>query len=98
MQYGILAGILSLWAAYFSLFISNRMLVLSAPMIQYYFMDYILSSVSSGTLNLAVIFSPSNNIFLNDFLSVSLVVIIAVINLILLRKFLIRKLRRKIFE
>lgn len=98
IQYSILAGILALWAAYFSMFISNRMLVLSAPMIQYYFMDYILSALSSGTLSLAAIFSPSNNIFLNDFLSVLLVVMIAVMNLILLRKLLIRKLRRKICE
>ena len=37
-------------------------------------------------------------IFLNDFLSVLLVVMIAVMNLILLRKLLIRKLRRKICE
>ena len=69
-----------------------------APMIQYYFMDYILSALSSGTLSLAAIFSPSNNIFLNDFLSVLPVVMIAVMNLILLRKLLIRKLRRKICE
>ncbi|MDE7322426.1 MAG: hypothetical protein K2N73_06775 [Lachnospiraceae bacterium] len=98
IQYSVLAGILSLWAAYCSMYISNRMLVLSAPMIIYYFMDYILSGISSGMLNLSMIFSPSNNIFLNDFLSVLLVIIIAAINLFLIRKLLIKILRRKICE
>lgn len=36
------------WAAYLSMFISNRMLVLSAPMVQYYFVDYILSTLPLG--------------------------------------------------
>ena len=98
IQYSVLAGILSLWAAYLSMFISNRMLVLSAPMVQYYFVDYILTTASSGRLNLAAVFSASNNIFRNDSLSLLLVVVIAAINVILLRKLLIRRLRRKICE
>ncbi len=98
IQYGVLVGIMALWASCLSMFISNRMLVLSAPMIIYYFTDYALAEMSSGMLSLAVIFSPSNNLFLNDFLSVTLVIGIAVMNLCLTRKIMVISLRSKIYE
>ncbi|MCI8557663.1 MAG: hypothetical protein HFI19_07845 [Lachnospiraceae bacterium] len=98
IQYGVLVGIMALWASCLSMYISNRMLVLSAPMIIYYFTDYVLAEVSSGMLSLAMIFSPSNNLFLNDFLSVTLVIGIAVMNLYLTRKIMVISLRGKIYE
>lgn len=98
LLYGVLVGIMALWASCLSLYISNRMLVLSAPMIIYYFTDFVLAEISSEMLNLSLIFSPSNNLFLNDFLSVATVIGIAVINLCLTGKVMAVRLRGKIYE
>lgn len=98
IQYGVLAGILALWASYLSIFIPNRMLVLSAPMLIYYFVDFVLSNASTKTLNLFLIFSASNNIFSNDFLSILLVIMLAILNIFLVRILLLKSLRRNIFE
>ncbi len=98
IQYGVLVGILALWAACLSMYIANRMLVLSAPMIIYYFTDYALAEVSSERLSLAVIFSPSNNLFSDDFLSAAMVIGIAVINLCLTGTMMVIRLRGKIYE
>lgn len=97
LQYGALVGIMALWAACLSIYVPNRMLVLSAPMIIYYFTDYALAESSSGTLGLSIIFSPSNNLFLNDFLSVLLVGGIAAVNLCLVRKIMLMSLKGKIY-
>lgn len=98
LQYGVLVGIAALWAAWLSIYVPNRMLVLSAPMIIYYFTDYALAEASSGMVNLSLLFSPSNNLFLNDFLSVLMVIGIAVLNLCLIRKMMLMSLKGKIYE
>ena len=98
LQYGVLVGIMALWAACLSIYVPNRMLVLSAPMIIYYFADYALAECSARMLSLGVIFSPSNNLFLHDLLSVALVIGIAVVDLCLVRKIMIMSLRGKIYE
>lgn len=97
MQYGALTGILSLWASYLSFYISNRMLVLAAPMILYYFTDYLLAGIFPGKINLGLLFSAANNLFSNDFLAVFLVAVIAIMNFILLKPLLARKIGRKIY-
>lgn len=98
MQYGVLSGILSLWASYLSFYISNRMLVLAAPMILYYFTDYLLTGIFPGRVNLGLIFSASNNLFSNDFLAQFIVAVTAIINFILLKPLMIWKIRGKIHE
>lgn len=98
VQYGILVGILAVWASFFSIYISNQMLVLSTPMIIYYFADYALTKISSGLLNLSIIFSPASKFFENDVLSVLFIALIASANLILIRCFMIKGLRRKFYE
>lgn len=98
VQYGILVGILAVWACFFSIYVSNQMLVLSTPMIIYYFIDYTLTEISSGLLNLSKIFSPSGKFLENDILSVFFVFLIAAVNLILIRFLLIKGLRRKYYE
>lgn len=97
LQYGVLVGIMALWASCLSLYVPNRMLVLCAPMIVYYFTDYALAESSSGMLSLGMIFSPSNNLFLNDFLSVLLVIGIAFVNLCLVRRIMLICLRGRIY-
>ena len=96
--YGILGGILALWASYLSLHISNRMLTLAAPMIIYYFTDFLLVKLFQGRIDLSVIFSPANSLFSNAFLSILTAAGIAIVNLLFLRWILFRKLRRKINE
>lgn len=98
IQYGLLSGILSLWASYLSLYISNRMLVLAAPMILYYFTDYLLAGIFPGVVNSELIFSASNNLFSNDLISVLFAVVIVIINFMLLGILMARKVRRKISE
>lgn len=98
VQYGILVGILAVWASFFSIYVSDQMLVLSTPMIIYYFADYALAKISSGLLNLSIIFSPASKLFENDVLSVLFIILIAAVNLILIRFFLINGLRRKYYE
>jgi len=97
LQYGVLVGILALWAACLSMFISNRMFVLSAPMIIYYFADFALAEISSERLSLAMLFSHANNLFSDDFLTAAMVTGIAVINLCLTGTLMIICLRGKIY-
>lgn len=97
LQYGILSGILSLWAAYLSMFISNRMLVLSAPMLLYFFTDFFLAKLFTGSVYLALIFSPAYNLFSNDLLSALLVFGIAIGNLLLIWNLMIWKTRRDLY-
>ena len=92
MQYGVLSGILSLWAAYLSLFISNRMLVLASPMILYYFTDYLLAEIFSGKVNLGLIFSPSGSLFSEDLPAVLLVAAVAMMNFMLLGRLIAWKI------
>lgn len=98
IQYGLLAGILSLWASYLSLYIANRMLVLALPMILYYFTDYLLEGLFPGMINLGLIFSASNNLFSDDLLAVLFAAAVAIVNFVLLRILMVRKIRRGIYE
>ncbi len=98
VQYGVLSGILSLWASYLSFYISNRMLVLAAPMILYYFADYLLAGLFPGKVNLGLIFSASNNLFSNDLFAVSVVIVAAILNFILLKPLMEWRMRGKIYE
>ena len=86
--------ILSLWASYLSLYISNRMLVLAAPAVLYYFTDYVLEGIFPGRINLGLIFSASYNLFSDDLLSVLFAVIITVVNFVLLWMLMVRKIKR----
>lgn len=96
LQYGLLSGILSLWAAYLSLYLPNRMLVLAAPMILYYFTDYLLAGLFPGMINLGLIFCASNNLLSDDLFSVLFAAGIAAVNLGLLWVLMARKIGRTV--
>ncbi|WP_075721905.1 hypothetical protein [Roseburia sp. 499] len=49
LQLGLLAGILSIFASYISLYISNKLFVLSVPMIGYYLLYYYISALVGDT-------------------------------------------------
>lgn len=97
LQYGFLAGILSLWASWLSLYISNRMLVLAAPMILYYFADYLLAGLFPGVLNLGLIFSPSSNLLSDGLSAVVLVAAVTIAHFGLLWLLMSRRIRGKIY-
>lgn len=96
LQYGLLSGILSLWASYLSLYIANRMLVLAAPAILYYFTDYVLEGLFPGEINLGLIFSASYNLFADDFLSVLFAAGIVAVNFVLLWRLMVWKIKKKV--
>lgn len=98
IQYGLLAGILSLWASYLSLYIANRMLILASPLILYYFADYLLEGLFPGRVNLGLIFSASGNLFSDDLLSVLFAVAITAVNSVLPGILMVWKIRGKIYE
>lgn len=98
VQYGLLTGILSLWASYLSMYISNQMLVLATPMVLYYVVDYLLNGLFHGMVNLGLIFSASNNLFSQDYFAVLFAAALGIGNVVLLGLLMARKLRRKIYE
>lgn len=95
LQYGLLSGILSLWASYLSLYISNRMLVLAAPMILYYFADYVLAGIFPGMVNVGLIFSASCSLFSNDLLSVLFAAAVTVVNFVLVWALMLGKITER---
>lgn len=71
VQKGILAASLSLLAAYVSLYIVNSLLVLSIPVMGYYFLLYLGNSIwgHDSVFNVSIIFDASYNIWENDLAS-----------------------------
>lgn len=95
--YGIMAGSFALWSAYLSLYISNRMLVLTAPIILYYFADYLLAELFSGSITIARIFLPALRLWENEVWEWIFVVVIAILNAIVVNNLMQRRLRRKVY-
>ncbi len=71
LQYSILMGILSLAAAYFSLFFKNKLLTYAIPVIVYYFTTRFLGKATASDLrfDLNAIFAYNGNLFGDDLLS-----------------------------
>ncbi|OYP55487.1 hypothetical protein CG709_01450, partial [Lachnotalea glycerini] len=70
-QFGLLTAILALLSACVSLFLSNKLLVWSIPIIAYYLISQYSWTLFSGSymLDFDIIFSGRYNIFNNDLLS-----------------------------
>jgi len=97
VQFGLLAGVLSLLAAYVSLYISNKLLVLSVPVVAYYLLVYFENGISgSPYLNIGCIFDASNNLWRNDAFSFLYAVAIAVVFGLILSFLIYRRLNRRI--
>ena len=100
LQKGILAGILALIAAYSSLYITNKMLVIVAPALIYQIIWELwgwggpLESLEK--FNLAVVFSAETNIFRSDSLSFLWAVAIGIILSVILGLLIYRKVERRI--
>ena len=70
IQYGILAGILALAASLLSLFHTDRLFVLSAPLVIWYFVQYYAGAVfDDERWDITCIFDVQNNLWGNDVVS-----------------------------
>jgi hypothetical protein len=95
LQYGILIGNLALLSSFVSLYISNRLLLFSLPIMSYYVLSYVFSLVLPSELNLTMFFNPMFNVFNNDIKSFFATVIIGSISSAILCLVIYRKLRRR---
>lgn len=99
VQMGLLAAVLSLFAAYISLYISNKLLVMSVPLIGYYLLYYYVSAFVEDipALRVKMIFDATYwNIWENDWLSFLYAVLVSVILGGILSIGIYRKIRRKL--
>ena len=81
VQLGMLIGLLAILSAYISLYISNKLLVLSIPIMAYYFItQYIVEMFpKSKYTNINMIYTGTANIFDNDILSFLYTIVVTVI-------------------
>lgn len=79
IQQGILAGILALFASYLSLYISNKLLILSFPAIGYYFIENILGVIlGENTINFNLLFDSAYSFWSNGLISYIFAIIIGI--------------------
>lgn len=78
IQLGMMIGILSLFSACISLFISNKLLVMSIPVMAYYFISQYAVEIfpDYNYFNLDLIFGGKKNIFDNDVMSFAYAILV----------------------
>lgn len=100
LQLGLLAGILSVFASYISLYISNKLLVISVPLIGYYLLYYYVSALAGDVVwfDLKCIFDATYGMKVcdNDLLAFLYAVFVAVVVVGGLYVAIYRKIRRKL--
>ena len=96
-QYGILAGILALLAAFISLFVNNKLLTLSVPFIGFYFISYYSRALFGNVekINLIYIFNATYNIWNHDGCSFGYAVLVGAIFFVIFERLIYMKLKRK---
>ena len=77
----MLIGLLAIVSAYVSLFVSNKLLVLSIPIMAYYFITQYITEFfpDSQYLNVNVIYTGTTNIFDHDILSFLYAIFITIV-------------------
>lgn len=100
LQLGLLAGILSVFASYISLYISNKLLVMSVPLIGYYLLFYYASALAGDMkwVKIKVVFDATYGIKVceNDLLAFLYAVFVTVLFGVILFWGIYRKIRRKL--
>jgi hypothetical protein len=98
LQFGLLTAVLALTSACVSLFVNNKLLVWSIPLIAYYLISqYSWTAFAGNSLaDLNVIFSGRYNIFNNDSLSFLYALGVAMVAILLLTAVIYRRLKRRI--
>ena len=94
----VIIGILALISLYVSLFIANKLLILSIPVIAYYFLSQSLIKVFPDNyyVNLDYIFGGIKNVFGNDICSFLYACIFFTVAVIIMTRFIYSKLERRI--
>ncbi|MDE6619916.1 MAG: hypothetical protein K2K74_05375 [Lachnospiraceae bacterium] len=97
LQMGMMIGMLSLISVYISLYITNKLLVLSIPVMAYYFMTHYLTAAFPQNIffNLDYIFSGKKNVFDNDMMSFAYAVLIMLLFSACLTWLIYLRLRRR---
>lgn len=97
LQFSILAAALSLLSALFSLFVSDRMLCLTIPIISFYIISFCLDTIiKSGRADLYNIFMASINLWNNDLMSYIYAILIGTISSIVIIFLINQKIKRKV--
>ncbi|WP_142413834.1 hypothetical protein [Hathewaya massiliensis] len=96
MQFGIIAGVFSVFSSYISLYISNKLLLFSVPIMTYYFIDYFIGAIfGENAYNLHVIFGVNTPICKSDLLSFLLPVGIGALCIFILYWAMYIKIKRR---
>lgn len=96
MQLGIMIGVFSVFSSYISLYISNKLLILSVPIMTYYFTDYFIGEIfGENAYRLYYIFGINTPIFKSDLLSFLLPLGIGVLCIFILYWAIYIKIRRR---
>lgn len=99
LQYGIVAGVLSVFSAYMSLYYANKLFILTIPIVVWYFIDYTLGYFGGPYLLLPnKIFNASNNIWGNDILAFLYAVLLGIVLVIFLAIGIHKRLNRIIYK
>lgn len=98
VQYGILTAILSLISAYISLFIANKLLVLSIPVMAFYTLTQYSTDIfgDNSKMDLTAIYGGRSNVFQNDFSSFLYAIILGIVSIVILGRLIYVKMRRRV--
>ncbi len=97
LQFGILAAVLSLLSALFSLFVSDRMLCLTIPIISFYLISFCMDTIiDNGIADLYNIFIASINLWKEDLISYIYAVLIGVLSSIVIIFLINQRVKRKV--
>lgn len=95
LKMGCLAGILSVTSAFVSLYITNRLLVYTLPIIAFYTIDD-LSQVLFYPYNFDYWFNPTNTLHDNDFVALGMTLLVAAALLMLIAVFMLKRMQRRL--
>lgn len=95
LKMGFLAGILSVASAFVSLYITNRLLVYSLPIIAFYIIDDV-SQVLFYPYNFDYWFNPTNTLHTNDFVALGMTLIVTAALLILIAILMFKRMQRRL--
>lgn len=95
VQLGLLVGILGMFCALISLYILNRLLALSLPIIIYYIMSYV-SGIVSPKYNFGMIYDPWYTVNENEFFSFLITIGVTAVLFVILQGLIRRKVRGRL--
>lgn len=95
LQLGFLTGILALVCTLASLYIANRLLTLSLPIISYYILCYV-SEIFFGIYSFGYIYDPWYIVWGNEIFSFLIMIFVTIVLFLILTKFIVERLKRRL--